>query len=169
MNLSPDRLNADCACISLDREALERALELDVGDVEFGRLAESHPTLISSLPVFIRAEHAAGMAQVIEAIETIANLPGYREASLESAPAVARFEPGAIGVFMGYDFHVGPQGPKLIEINTNAGGALIRGIERVFPGPTEGRDIEATFLQSFQHEWRQQRGDAPQGSCHRRY
>jgi len=29
---------------------------------------------------------------------------------------------------MGYDFHVGPEGPRLIEINTNAGGALLNGL-----------------------------------------
>ena len=126
MNLSPDSLNADCACISLDRPALGRALELEVGDAEFSRrLSETHPTLISSLPVFIRTEHATRMAQIIETIEEIAKLPAYRQAALQSAPAAAQFEPGAIGVLMGYDFHVGLQGPKLIEINTNAGGALI--------------------------------------------
>jgi hypothetical protein len=174
MNLSPDSLNADCACISLDQAALAHALEHEVRDAQFSpRLADTHPTLISSLPVFIRAEHATRMAQIIEAIETIAKLPTYRQAALQSAPAVARYEPGAIGVFMGYDFHVGPEGPKLIEINTNAGGALINAlvaraqklccpaIERVFAGRIEGQDISATFLASFQQEWRRQRGDAP--------
>ncbi len=174
MNLSPDSLNADCACISLDRSALAHALEHEVSDAEFSRrLAETHPTLISSLPVFIRAEHATRMAQIIEAIETIAKLPTYRQAALRSAPAAAQYEPGAIGVLMGYDFHVGPEGPKLIEINTNAGGALINAhvaraqkvccpaIERVFPGQIEGQDIGATFLESFRQEWRRQRCDAP--------
>jgi hypothetical protein len=174
MNFSPDVLNADCACVSLDRTALGRALEREVGDPEFSRrLAETHPTLISSLPVFIRAEHASRMAQIIEAIEAIAKLPSYRQAALQSAPAVAQYEPGAIGVLMGYDFHVGPEGPKLIEINTNAGGALINAfvaraqkaccpaIESVFPGPTEGQDICATFLDSFRQEWRRQKGDSP--------
>jgi hypothetical protein len=174
MNLSPDSLNADCACISLDVQALGRALEFEVGDTEFSRrLAETHPTLISSFPVFIRAEHATRMAQIIEAIEAIAKLPGYRQAALQSAPAAAQFEPGALGVFMGYDFHVGPEGPRLIEINTNAGGALINAlvaraqkaccpaIERVFPGQIEGPDIGATFFESFQQEWRRQRCDAP--------
>jgi len=40
----------------------------------------------------------------------------------------ARHCAGNTGVFMGYDFHVTPQGPRLIEINTNAGGALINGL-----------------------------------------
>ena len=29
---------------------------------------------------------------------------------------------------MGYDFHLTPAGPRLIEINTNAGGALVNGL-----------------------------------------
>ena len=44
------------------------------------------------------------------------------------APAALRFAPGNFGVFMGYDFHVTPDGPRLIEINTNAGGALVNGL-----------------------------------------
>jgi hypothetical protein len=171
---NPDLLNADCACISLDREALGHALELDVGDQEFTRrLAETHPTLISSVPVFIRADHANRMAQIIHAIEAIAKTPSYRREALQSAPAVARSEPGAIGVLMGYDFHVGSDGPKLIEINTNAGGALINAfvaraqkaccpaIESVVLAPIEGEDICTTFLDSFRQEWRRQKGDVP--------
>lgn len=44
------------------------------------------------------------------------------------APAVARFAPGNFGVFMGYDFHLTADGPRLIEVNTNAGGALLNGL-----------------------------------------
>ena len=32
---------------------------------------------------------------------------------------------GPRGVFFGYDFHLGADGPQLIEINTNAGGVLL--------------------------------------------
>ena len=44
------------------------------------------------------------------------------------ADAVARHRPSNFGVFMGYDFHLAPDGPRLIEINTNAGGALLNGL-----------------------------------------
>ena len=44
------------------------------------------------------------------------------------APQHLRFAPGNFGVFMGYDFHLTPAGPRLIEINTNAGGALVNGL-----------------------------------------
>jgi hypothetical protein len=44
---------------------------------------------------------------------------------LSHAPEFSRFEPGPSGAFMGYDFHVVGDDPRLIEINTNAGGASI--------------------------------------------
>jgi hypothetical protein len=44
------------------------------------------------------------------------------------APEALRHAPGNFGVFMGYDFHLTPEGPRLIEINTNAGGALLNGL-----------------------------------------
>jgi len=44
------------------------------------------------------------------------------------APEVVRHRPRNFAVFMGYDFHIGPEGPRLIEINTNAGGALLNGL-----------------------------------------
>ena len=57
--------------------------------------------------------------------ERVAALPGYRAHTLARAPAVAQHDFGPAGVFMGYDFHLGGDGPRLIEINTNAGGALL--------------------------------------------
>ena len=172
MLLNPDQLNADCTCISLDRSALCRALEAEVGDPEFCRqLIDSHPTLISSLPVFLRGKHVARMAAIIQVIEAVAKLEEYQTAALRSAPASSHFQPGAVGVFMGYDFHLGPDGPKLIEINTNAGGALVNAyvarsqkaccapVEAAFPRLSGSKDYEASFLRSFHSEWRRQQGE----------
>ena len=129
MLLSADRLNADCACVSLDRRALLRELDAIVGDPQFGaRLAASHPTLLSNLPVYLRPDHVARMAAIIRAIEAVAQTPAYQEAAFAAAPPIARYNSGAIGALMGYDFHLGEDGPKLIEINTNAGGALINAV-----------------------------------------
>jgi hypothetical protein len=81
--------------------------------------------------------------------------------------------PGAIGVLMGFDFHVGPDGPKLIEINTNAGGALVNAfvaraqkaccapVEAAFPGLSAPNEFEASFLRSFHSEWRRQKDKSP--------
>lgn len=121
-----ERLNTDCTCVTLDRDALCRAIETAVADPEFCQaLALTHPYLLSAQPVFLTKAHAERMQQIIGAIEAIARLPQYQSAVLGRATEIAHYRPGPIGVFMGYDFHLGEDGPMLIEINTNAGGALI--------------------------------------------
>lgn len=121
-----DRLNEDCTCITLDQQELGRAVEMAVENPVFVReLAATHPHLLSAQPMFISFAHADRMQRIITSIEEVARLPAYQEAVLETAPKIARFHPGPVGVLMGYDFHLGPDGPRLIEINTNAGGALI--------------------------------------------
>src|SRR3546814_4061372 len=64
----------------------------------------------------------------LSAVEKISALPAYQQAVLAYAPQLAREDHGPHGVFMGYDFHLGPQGPRLIEINTNAGGAFLNAL-----------------------------------------
>ncbi len=174
MILDPDKLNADCTCISLDRAALFRKLDADVGEAGFGsRLSDSHPTLMSALPVYLKPDHMTRMAEVIRAIEDVARLPAYQAAALATAPAIARMKPGATGVLMGYDFHLGDDGPKLIEINTNAGGGLLNAVLAkaqkacclpvnallaVMSGP---ENAEAAFFKSFLDDWRNERGSQP--------
>ena len=51
-----------------------------------------------------------------------------RRLAAEALRGTDVFEPGNTGVMMGYDFHITPEGPRLIEINTNAGGALVNGL-----------------------------------------
>ena len=65
------------------------------------------------------------MAELIAAIESVIALPAKPGPRPGQAPAIARLPAGARGAFMGYDFHLTEVGPKLIEINTNAGGGLL--------------------------------------------
>lgn len=44
------------------------------------------------------------------------------------APTIAHHDFGPLGVLMGYDFHLAAEGPKLIEVNTNAGGAFLNAL-----------------------------------------
>lgn len=70
----------------------------------------------------------AVMRRTIEILFRVAHGPAYAARVDEAAGETARFESGAHGVFMGYDFHLTGHGPQLIEINTNAGGALLNGL-----------------------------------------
>jgi hypothetical protein len=164
-----EHLNADCTCVTLDRDALCGALADVVGDAEFcARLAASHPHLISAQPLFLTDAHASSMQAAISGIEAVARLPAYVEAIKSRVPEIAREAPGPIGVFMGYDFHLSSDGPKLIEINTNAGGALINayllGAQHVCcaemaDAKTTSTDVAAilsAFIYSFKNEWRLQ-------------
>ena len=122
-------LNRGCFCITLDRQALEKALDREAGDPGFAAgLARSHPLLFSNVPVFVPAQTMAEMARVVTAVEAAARLPGYQDAALAWAPAIAQTGFGPLGALMGYDFHVTPDGPRLIEVNTNAGGAFLNAV-----------------------------------------
>jgi hypothetical protein len=169
-----ERLNADCTCITLDREQLCKAFEQVVGDPAFCHdLAVTHPYLLSAQPMFLSAAHAERMQEIISSVEAVASRPSYQSAVFEHAPEIARFQPGPIGVFMGYDFHLERDGPRLIEINTNAGGALINAYllqaQRVCcsdmaVGAAMHFDLRALldkFMSNFEMEWRRQGRAAP--------
>jgi len=160
-------LNQDCFCVSLDRDALRRALEADPVSSGLHELIEERcPHLFASLPVFASRTDVEAMGRVIDAVERVVALPDYRETALAWAPEIARRDPGAVGVFLGYDFHLAAEGPRLIEINTNAGGALLnavlaraqraccREVESWMSRPVPDPDLERTLFEMFAAEWR---------------
>ena len=162
-----ETLNTDCFCVSLDADALRRAIEADPAARGLSKLiAERCPHLFAALPVFVARTHVDEMAKVIHAVEQVAALPSYRQAALAWAPEIARHDPATRGVFMGYDFHLGADGPRLIEINTNAGGAMLNAIlgraqraccEEVASlqsGPVPATELERHFVEMFEAEWR---------------
>ena len=129
MNGRAERLNRGCFCISLDRPKLSAALDREVGETGFAAaLMATHPTLFSDVPVFVPSDTLDKIRQVIAAIEAVARLPGYRAAALSYAPAIATKDFGPVSALMGYDFHITPDGPQLIEINSNAGGAFLNAL-----------------------------------------
>lgn len=164
-----ERLNRGCFCITLDRHALMESLDREVGSPDFAqKLSESHPSLLSNVPAFVPAEILAEMTRVVDAVEEAAQLPGYREAALSWASPIARLDLGAIGALMGYDFHVTAAGPKLIEVNTNAGGAFLNAAlaraqraccaEALVPLEiSPSHDFGSKIAGMFIDEWRRQR------------
>lgn len=121
-----EALNAGCHCVSVELPALRAAVESRLAaDGLPADLAASHPHLFSRAPVFLSGAHALRMAGAVRAAEAAVALPAYREAALAWAPGIARHDSGTRGAFLGFDFHLSAEGPKLIEINTNAGGGLL--------------------------------------------
>lgn len=173
---SAESLNRGCVCRPLDPERLSRDLEAEPSLAGLCEdIARTRPHLFSATAVFISNEQFHRIAAMIVALESVVSLPGYRDASLATAPRIAELDPGPRGVFLGYDFHLASQGPQLIEINTNAGGALLNAIlarsqraccrEMVdeFQPTADLNNLEQSFFAMFVEEWRRQRGDDPLG------
>jgi len=172
-NTRADQLNRQCYCVTLDRKALNESL-LNLF-VDAGNEASAAPELdhlFSNTPVFVPQADIETMERIVQAIESAAELPLYRERALSWAPEIARFDPGPIGAFMGYDFHLGPDGPQLIEINTNAGGAFLNTVlaraQHRCSDPSQQTaatkqaldGFEDAVLDMFQQEWQKQRTDS---------
>ena len=165
-----DHLNQSCFCITLDRASLCEALEREAGDTEFCETF-IHPRthLFSNVPVFLPASAVAEMQEVVAAVEATSRLAAYQTAALSWAPEIARMDHGLLGALMGYDFHLGEDGPRLIEVNTNAGGAFLNALlaraqraccaELAPPLMPGTHSFEDAAFRMFQHEWERQRGD----------
>jgi hypothetical protein len=160
-------LNQSCACVELDECELERQLAADLGSVDLIRgLLDERPHLFAELPIFVAPAERAQMSEVVAAVERVAALPAFEDSVLGWAPAIARRRVAQRGVLYSYDFHLGADGPQLIEINSNAGGALLglyaeraqRGTADAgdLCGRTAARDhsLEQALVSMFHDEWR---------------
>jgi hypothetical protein len=121
-----EALNRLGAAVSVDPERLRTILGPALeGHSPGASLLDTHPTLLASVPVFLSSTDVDRMRNIVEAVEAVVAMDVYREHALSGLPAAARVDRGAQGAFLGFDFHLSPDGPKLIEINTNPGGALL--------------------------------------------
>jgi hypothetical protein len=165
--ISIERLNSECFCISLDALALRRALESEIGEPGlFNLIQQRCPYLFATRPVFLSHPHRVRMARLVQGIESVVALQAYRDEVLAAAPAIARHDPGgAKGVFFGYDFHAAESSFGLIEINTNAGGAMLNAVlaraqraccpavDGLMSSPATAEEFEGDIVAMFRNEW----------------
>lgn len=169
-----EQLNLGCACQFLDRDKLRHQLESEPALSGLAEdIAATRPHLFSSTMVFITLAQQQKMQAIVDAVEQVVAMPGWRQQALEQAPNIASVDNGAMGVFFGYDFHLGAEGPQLIEINTNAGGAYLNlalaraqtaccaDVQRFYSPAESLETLEQQWLDMFRHEWKMQKGDAP--------
>ena len=168
-----ERLNRSCYCTGVDVPALMTWIERDLESRGLkSPIVTTHPHLFSAAPVFVAQSHQSQIARIVEAIERVVALPGYRDIVLEQAPAIAQPEPPARGGLLSYDFHITDAGPKLIEINTNAGGAMLNALlvraqqeccaeVQQLLDARSALEPEQALVDVFLAEWRLARGDTP--------
>ncbi len=162
-----ERLNRECFCVTLDADALRARLRAQVGQPGlYEMLQQRCPHVFALQPVFISSAQLARMRQLVQAVEAVVALPAYRARVLAGAPASVRAgHAGARGVFLGFDFHVNAGTPGLIEINTNAGGAMLNAVlaraqraccpqmEPMVPPQASVDALEERIVAMFRHEW----------------
>ena len=169
------QLNIQCHCVSLNREAIRAELWPQKDNINLYRMiVEERPHLFAESAVFVSETCVQRQREIIAAIESVILMPAYQDRVLAYAPDAAKFTPKAHGVFFGYDFHLSAEGPQLIEINTNAGGALLNailartqkvccdlegdGLSTLSTGETTANDPEQAFIEMFLQEWQAERG-----------
>lgn len=169
--LSMEALNQYCFCVSVDPGKLHDALLGALGAHGVpGTLAETHPHLFAGLPVYVSRENIECVKAAVSAIESATALAEYRARALSWAPDIAQYDPGSPGGLLGMDFHLSPDGPRLIEINTNPGGMLLNTLmgqvqdvcmPSVVAPPTDAAAAERAVIDLMREEWRLQRGERP--------
>jgi hypothetical protein len=157
----------DCVCITLDTDELQaHAAQLLGAAVADETLGARWTHMFAHYPVFVPAAGMRRMAEVVAAIERVVALPQWQAECLSDAPQTARHSPrGARGVFLGYDFHLNGERLGLIEINTNAGGALVNTllaraqhaccapIADLQPSARDAEGFEQRIVDMFRREW----------------
>ncbi len=158
-------MNKHCLCKTLDRSALEHQLRRYIDP----KILIERPHLFSDTAYYISEEVIEEMEGVISTIENVINMEPFQSRVINSVPPIASTISGPKGVLMGYDFHLTDEGPKLIEINTNAGGAylnlvLAKAQVSCYVGIKEIVNLdklEKVFFDMFIEEWTLQRGELP--------
>jgi hypothetical protein len=171
--LRAEALNDGCLCTRSNFEELQAIL----GDGGFSD-PEGRPTTNASLfaefPVFVSDDDVQKMSELVTAVQKTVENPEFAAHALSSAPAIARVNSGTRGLVFGYDFHLAESGPKLIEVNTNAGGLLLNhalrrvqepccdAVAPLLRSPLPDDDLEHSLVQSFRQEFERVQGsDAP--------
>ena len=73
-------------------------------------LLDTQRTLFANSGVLLAAEEVDAMLDVVTAFESLVSLPNYRKEKMTSVPDLGSYRFGD-GFLMGYDFHLGSNGP----------------------------------------------------------
>lgn len=83
-----------------------------------------YPDSLSQATAELPKPYFKTMMRLVRLLDRLSRNPAYCQLVTPMAPDLASFDPGHDAVMMCHDFHLTAAGPKLIEVNTNAGGSL---------------------------------------------
>ena len=113
---------------------------------------------ISRITAHLPRHDLGQMLRLSRLLFRLSQTESYRQRVYPDLPQIARFDPGHAALMMGYDFHLTPTGPRLIEVNTNAGGGYIAWLSQQLAGKASplylSRRFQQRLLHSYLQEWR---------------
>ncbi|TGK21979.1 circularly permuted ATPgrasp domain protein [Leptospira fluminis] len=151
-------LNEHCSCSTLNKEILSKRSSSENGNYGIERF-------YSETPSFINASEKKKIQEILSAIRNTIRLPKVKNLLLADCAEKDKNPDISGGVFLSLDFHIAKEGPKLIEINTNAGGAFLQlklleaqigcceAVHLALPNSETLKEIEEKFYASFLREW----------------
>ena len=147
-------LNKDCHCLPIERDLVVQNIVKASKIETMPELLAERENYFASTAVFVSPTQLSAMQVQISAIETVARHEEFQNMAFDRQSSLAyQIQPKTQGAFMGYDFHMTDDGPRLIEVNSNAGGAFI--VEALMQAIDLGDpNIIAVFIDMFQSEWR---------------
>ncbi|RHX87272.1 circularly permuted ATPgrasp domain protein [Leptospira stimsonii] len=161
--------NRECQCITIEKEVLDRSFLKKIKasmSEENSDLDSLTDRFFASSASFLDPSDFLKIRKTIQVIQKILKNEKVRKEILKEFPENLRGRFSEGGVFLSFDFHLSEEGPKLIEINTNAGGAFLQTklVEAQKECCPEVRDalasaeeilaIENRFFDSFLEEWK---------------
>ncbi len=161
-------LNTECYCKTLDRQKLAKLLP-DRHPAK--RLLQQQSQLFSDTAVYISSKEYQQIQNIVQAVETMVTCPLYQQRILADAPNTAQMTSHTGGAFNAIDFHMSNLGPRIIEVNTNGGGAFLNSALiaaqiaccDVNESQTQSlyHTLDTEFVSMLKNEWRLERGQLP--------
>ncbi|MBF0282743.1 MAG: hypothetical protein HQM07_09285 [Zetaproteobacteria bacterium] len=112
--------------------------------------------MASRTPVTIRQHDFDAMYQFAQTMVDLKGNEAYLERLQSILPETAHIKSPTSSILMGYDFHLTDDGPKLIEINNNAGGLCMEEDQHWLPQVEMAAmpgAIEVRLLSMFAKSW----------------
>ncbi len=119
------RLNEECFCLPLERPALQAAAAARLGAGEAAGAARALEALSAGQPMFLPSSLRDDLFHRARAVGALLLALAATRARAARQP-FDREALAAAGTYNSFDFHLAAAGPKLIEVNTNAGGAFLQ-------------------------------------------
>ena len=113
--VTAEALHRDCFCVAVDPDAVRDQVNgLLASEGAPMRLTDAHAHLFAALPIFVPEHTVRHMEAAVQALSAAVATPAFVDATLAWASPIAQHDPGSPGGLLGFDFHLGSEGPRLI-------------------------------------------------------